>query len=716
MPYNERELTLAISAGQFRLLYQPLIAPHSRHVMGVEALVRWQHPDRGLLGPAGFLPAMERNHLMAGLTDWTIEEAARTHARWRVAGVNIAMSVNLSATLLQDAQFVQRVLDILAHEQMPPHLLTLEVTETALAQHPSAAANIFSRLRRTGIHVAVDDFGTGYTSLAMLKDYTFDEIKIDRSFVAAMRHSPADAAIVRSVLELGHRLGLQVVAEGIEDGATARLLEDLGCDVLQGFYFAKPCTEEDALETMHRHGTSANEISGVTAAAPTTAQPLSAGRTSAPLPPDEDSRLAALAALQVLDTAPEEILDDLVAIAAAICGTPKALLTFIDRERQWFKSKIGVLANETPREEALCSYAILTPDEITEVPDTLLDERFRDNPLVAGEPHIRFYASAPLVTDEGHAVGTLCVVDSSVHSLDDQQRSSLRKLAKLAMRYLEVRLTEAFMQRLQRVVGSLSKMHMIQDIPDAASIVASAAREILHADGANLMLADHPGAVHYRASGIATSRPEDAGEAVRVIIDSRLDVATATVVQTRQPLFIADAVRSGQIPTELIEKFRVASVLYLPLLGETSVMGVIVVWWTKPQESLPQVSMTAATILADEAANTLARLNALTALRQAAETDPLTGLLNRRAFAGGVNRLPPDSAIVIFDLDYFKHVNDAGGHQAGDQVLKSFSAHLRAAARSEDLVARWGGEEFAVALPAGGLDGARSLLGRLRES
>ena len=121
-------------------------------------------------------------------------------------------------------------------------------------------------------------------------------------------------------------------------------------------------------------------------------------------------------------------------------------------------------------------------------------------------------------------------------------------------------------------------------------------------------------------------------------------------------------------------------------------------------------------ILADEASSTLARLRALAALREAAETDPLTGLLNRRSFAAGLARLPPDSALVMLDLDHFKRVNDEGGHHAGDQVLKSFSAHLRAAARSEDLVARWGGEEFAVALPAGAAEGAASLLARVRES
>jgi diguanylate cyclase (GGDEF)-like protein len=698
------------------MLYQPLIAAHSRAVHGVEALVRWQHPKRGFLGPDSFLPAMERNNLMAGLTVWTVEQAARTCAWWRQEGYVVPISVNLSATLLHDEGLVQRVVQILHRYELPAAMLTLEVTETALAQQPAAAASIFDRLRASGIHVSVDDFGTGYTSLAMLKDYIFDEIKIDRSFIAAMRHSPADAAIVRSILELGHRLGLTVVAEGIEDGGTARLLEELECDVLQGFYFAKPCTAADALDVIRNRGTGTDRCPPLESAYRVVGPRSESGAVPAPVLADEDERLAALRSLHVLDTAPEQVLDDLVAIAAKICGTPTALLSLIDRDRQWFKARVGMKVQETPREMAFCAHAILQPDQVMEVSDTLRDERFATNPLVTGDPHIRFYAGAPLVTDEGQAIGTLCVLDSVRHTLDDDQRETLQKLSRMAMSYLQVSRSDALMHRLRDVSRTLAKMHAVNDIPDAASAVAVAAREILHADGATLMIADHPGAVHYRPAGIATPHAQDAAELVQVVVDSRTDSAVATVVQNRQPLFIADADASGLIAADLIEQFQLATAFYLPLLHETAVAGVLVIWWRTGQEVLSQPSIVAASILADEASSTLARLDALAALRHAAETDPLTGLLNRRAFTAGLTRLPPDSAIVMLDLDHFKRINDQDGHQAGDQVLKSFSAHLRAAARSEDLVARWGGEEFVIALPGGTAEGAQSLLTRVRES
>jgi diguanylate cyclase len=718
MPYPVAELNEGIAESQFELAYQPLVAASTRAVAGMEALIRWRHPRRGFLNPGAFLPAIERHHLMGDLTDWVLGSAVKQAARWREDGLAVPVSVNLSATLLHDDELVGRVHAILRAHQLPPDQLTLEVTETALMANPGAARTIFTALRGMGVRISVDDFGTGYTSLAMLKTYAFDEVKVDRSFVAAMRESPADAAVIRAIRELGHQLGLDVVAEGVEDEATARLLEEIRCDLLQGYHFAEPLPAGRLPAWIAGHLTRPGQESSlarVSESGPARLTGAQPGAVPTPLPADEQERLAAVESLDLLDTPPEQVLDDLVAVAAAICGTPIALITIIDTGRVWNKARLGIQGSEVPREGAFCAYAIMHPDQVMEVPDARADARFAANPLVTGDPHIRFYAGAPLVTDDGRALGTLCVIDSVARTLTEAQRQALGRLSSIAMRYLQTSRTEAALLRLRQVMSTLSRMRTVEEIPDAAAAVARAAKELLWADGAALMLTPAPGAVHYETAGIAT-RPADAGDAAQVVLDTRTDPAAAKVLHTRRPLYVPDAPDSPDVAQEFVKRFDVSSALYVPVTVDASTFGMLIIWWRTPRRALPDTASAAASMLATEAGTTLSRLYALAALRQAADTDPLTGLLNRRSFGHALKQLPVGSTVLMLDLDRFKDVNDAGGHQAGDQILKAFADHLRAATRAQDLVARWGGEEFAIALPAGDAGSAGAMLGRLRAS
>ncbi len=741
MPDAEAGLAAAIGQGQFQLVFQPMLAPHSRRVAGVEALVRWQHPRRGLLGPAAFLPAMERAGQMSALTDWVITRAAQTCIAWRETGITVPMSVNLSATLLHDFQLADRVLAQLDLVGMPTDLLTLEVTETALAQSGHDAARILGDLRGIGVGISVDDFGTGYTSLAMLKDYTFDEVKIDQSFVAPLLHSPVDVAIVRSILELGHRLDLTVVAEGIEDEATARLLEELGCDMLQGFHFARSGTAEETLKFIQARGTAGGSLSSEPAeiACPVSSEPSrtlepvgkatdssvgadrGTGHSSAAAtgPPAtdrwQDPGLTASTTLPV-DTSPEQVLDDLVQIAAAICNTPTALLSFLHRDRQWFKTRLGITVGEVPRGVASCEHTIRQPGGVPVIPDARQVKQLVAAPPITGDPPARFCAIAPLITADGHTVGTLCVPDAVAHTLSATQWGALDKLMHLALNYLQVSRTEVFMQSLHQVSHVLSRMHVEQDVPGIASAVTSAAREILHSDGAVMFLHEEPGSVVFRPAGVVADSPADAAVVAAVAVDSRADRAVAAVIRTRRPLFVSDAHHSELPESELATVIQVAGGLYLPLQDETAVIGVLAIWWTAPQDPPLPAALTALSMLADEAGHTLARLYALTAARTSAETDPLTGLLNRRAFTANLKGLPAASVLVMIGLDRLERINDKYGYQAGDQALKSFAAHLRAAVRAEDLIAHWGAEEFALAVPGGASDGVRSILDRLRQS
>ncbi len=213
-------------------------------VVGLEALVRWAHPTRGLLLPGDFLPAVEQTGLIEPLTDCVLDIALAQIRTWMEQGLAVPVAVNLSARSVHRPDLPDRVLSALATHDVPPALLRLELTETALLAEPTRARDVLTRLHRAGVSLSIDDFGAGYSSMGHLKHLPVDELKIDRSYIADMASSAEDAALVRSVVDLGHELGLTVVAEGVEDAATAAALADLQCDVGQGYLYATPVTAE----------------------------------------------------------------------------------------------------------------------------------------------------------------------------------------------------------------------------------------------------------------------------------------------------------------------------------------------------------------------------------------------------------------------------------------------------------------------------------------
>jgi diguanylate cyclase (GGDEF)-like protein len=238
------QLRRAIDNGELVLHFQPKVALPTVAVCGVEALVRWQHPERGLIPPGDFIPLAEHTPLIRPLTRFVVDAALEQCARWRDAGRVLAVAVNISARNLLDEQFVEEVQELLARWQVPASCLELEVTESGITADPDRARRILTRLAECGVTLSIDDFGAGYTSLAQLKDLPVHQLKIDRSFIAPMAADPSNALIVRSVVELGRNLGLTTVAEGVEDEATRDSLRAMGCDVAQGYYVCRPMPAE----------------------------------------------------------------------------------------------------------------------------------------------------------------------------------------------------------------------------------------------------------------------------------------------------------------------------------------------------------------------------------------------------------------------------------------------------------------------------------------
>jgi EAL domain-containing protein (putative c-di-GMP-specific phosphodiesterase class I) len=208
-------------------------------LVAAEALVRWHHPTRGTLRPDTFLPLAERNGLIVPLTELVLERAVAACARWRSQGHAIGISVNLSARSLLDRRLPGTVADVLRRYRLPANLLTLEITESIVISDADRAIVLLAELRALGVRLALDDFGTGYSSLTYLSALPIQQLKIDRSFVTRIVESGRDAAIVTSLIDLAHHLGLQVIAEGIETRDVADRLRRLGCEYGQGYLFAR---------------------------------------------------------------------------------------------------------------------------------------------------------------------------------------------------------------------------------------------------------------------------------------------------------------------------------------------------------------------------------------------------------------------------------------------------------------------------------------------
>jgi diguanylate cyclase (GGDEF)-like protein len=253
-----QDLREAVARRELVLHYQPKIGAATGKVRGVEALVRWRHPKRGLVSPGEFIPLAERNGLIVPIGDWVLDEACRQIARWCDQGRRIKVAVNLSAHQVQQADFVDTVKATLLRHAADPQLLVCEFTESVALEDTHGTQKVIDALRRLGVRMSFDDFGTGYSSLAMLRQLQVQELKIDRLFVRDIAHDPRARNLVEAILSLAHALDMKVVAEGVETREQRDVLVALGCDEMQGYYFARPM-EADALAVDELMGAATGE-------------------------------------------------------------------------------------------------------------------------------------------------------------------------------------------------------------------------------------------------------------------------------------------------------------------------------------------------------------------------------------------------------------------------------------------------------------------------
>lgn len=272
----EDSLRGAVERQEFVLHYQPRVDGESGQILGTEALIRWNHPRLGLMAPGGFIDVAEQSRLIIPIGNWVLEEACRQNRAWQDGGLPpIPVSVNVSAIQFRDAGFADCVARALAVSGLPGSLLELEITESVVMNDAAEAIRTMRVLKELGVRISIDDFGTGFSSLAYLKDFPVDALKVDRSFISDITRNERIASIACAVIDLGARLGLAVVGEGVETQEQRRFLLEHGCREMQGFLFARPMSAQ-ALESHHRAGVSGTVIrsrsASVLMSAPTTVQ------------------------------------------------------------------------------------------------------------------------------------------------------------------------------------------------------------------------------------------------------------------------------------------------------------------------------------------------------------------------------------------------------------------------------------------------------------
>jgi diguanylate cyclase (GGDEF)-like protein len=436
---------------------------------------------------------------------------------------------------------------------------------------------------------------------------------------------------------------------------------------------------------------------------------------TAPLPEHESRRLRALRRTELLDTPPSPEFDDATKLAAYICGTPIALISLVDEKRQWFKSRVGLAAAETPRDVAFCAHAILGEDVFV-VPDALADERFADNPLVASGPKVRFYAGAPLMTPDGDALGTLCVVDHQPREMSSEQRAALSALARQVMAQVQL------VQRTSDLVHHVDEMGLVNELGellqtcrtmDETSEVLTLYARRLFTWGTGMVAVTNASRNYVETLarwGVETpSDPNFAPDGCWALRRGRAHSVSSKV----------GGVRCGhaQHGTDVDQ-------ICVPMMAQGEMLGILHVA-TRPGDTLSEARIQLALTTAERTALALANTQLREKLRSQSIRDPLTGLFNRRYLEESLERevtrctrhQRPLTALVI-DVDHFKRFNDECGHAAGDAVLQMLGRSLSEWCRHEDIACRYGGEEFVVILPDGDVEGcverAQELCNRVR--
>ena len=414
------DMRLAMLSGAIYVAYQPIVDLRNGKLKKLEALARWNHPERGPIGPDVFIPWAERTGVIAELGEWILDRACHDLVKMQAEGIEVDLNVNISVKQLEHADLSHRFSEVFARSRLAPGRVWIEVTESVLLDAGALAP--LAALRSLGMRLVIDDFGTGHANYDYLTRLTVDSLKIDTTFVAGLGTRSPASAIVNSVLTLGRELGLEIVAEGVETESQRAQLLELNCRFGQGWLFDRALRYDELVQLY----------------APDETQPTAVvveHRSNS----DESVRLSALRACRILDTDPEASFDSIVHLAAQLLSAPTAVIALADADRQWFKARVGTDLTEVPRVELCSTILAAHPDEPLVIGDTTQHEHCALTPSVMGVPHARAYAAMPIRSREGLTLGTLSVVDTTSRSFSSRELGQLTMLATQVSELLDLR-------------------------------------------------------------------------------------------------------------------------------------------------------------------------------------------------------------------------------------------------------------------------------------
>lgn len=385
------ELLRAMQEHELTFALQPRVHASSKVVTGFEALARWEHPVLGKIAPDYFIQLAEEHGCIRQLTQYIFEQALTWFASFRqesnqvILGVvdlyTLKLSMNLSALLLDDAEFPEYMQNLCKRFVVEPTAIVLEITETSAMTERSVGLEVITRLRLYGFHLSIDDFGTGYSSMLQLVRLPFTEIKIDKSFVMSVGEMSESREVVRSIIDLAHSLEMVTVAEGVEDETAIDFLSRYGCDEFQGYHFSRPMPATEVIPWLRDY-----------------------------YQQYESERLKLVSESSAYGSEPERRFDQIVQLAARLFAMPIAVFSIIDNDTQYFKAKVGLQTKRVDRSMSFCAHVMAATARLV-VEDARLDDRFSDNPLVTGEPFLRFYAGQVVHGPSGHRFGAFCLFD-----------------------------------------------------------------------------------------------------------------------------------------------------------------------------------------------------------------------------------------------------------------------------------------------------------------
>ena len=662
----ETELVKALKLDELCMVYQPKVSTDG--AIHFEALIRWESPVLGFISPETFIRVAEQSLLIEDVTQFVMNRVCQDVSSQPEQFEGRRVAVNVSPNLFHE-HHMNELVAIIASYGLVPEQFEFEVTEHTLMHEPVAAIKMVESLKQQGFRLVIDDFGVSYSSLNYLKLFEIDGIKIDRSFVAQLDQESGmkEYEIVKLIVSLAKKLELEVTAEGVETEEQYRILRQLGCDEIQGYFFSRPmplAELEEALGILYSHQMMLSKIE----------QPAQLLHPS--LDERELKRLKAILRLEILNTPQEERFDRISRLVAQTFQMPIAFISIMTTDQQWFKSCVGIELESAhlKREWTLCN-RVVTSESPLVIEDVAAEALESDSPWI---DRIGFYAGVPLRTKQGHVIGTLCVVDGQARAFSEENLKALESFTHWVM--TEIEHTEVSRRQITR-------QQLIEALYEATALRVPFQDQLARVQE---ILLEWVGYSHAVIFSIEPSH--------RLLVEhgvSRLTWGEEELHSLHQLTTVgAQTLQEGDLIVDGIEFTRLVS---FPLTHAHQVFGWVVLLSEQgnlndhlDEETLQELTGTVQ-LLARWMENGIRKERKQREMIRIAKQDQLTKLYNRHTLTTDLYKKmhrTPSITLILVNLDDFTRINDQYGYMIGDEVL------IEIAQRLNEFVQRVGGQVY----------------------